>query len=1131
MKRFIRWAISNTPAMNTLMVAILAVGVFAGFMLRREEFPRFELDIVLVTVPYPGASPDDVESGICQKIEEAVRSIDGIKKVTSIAREGTANIVIELRSDVPNVQKVLSEIESEIDRIPSLPKLSEKPEIQQLTIRNPAIKLGIVARDNQATDAEVQLREITERVRDDLLMIPEISVANIQGERKYQIDVEFSETTLRKYGLSLEEAARRIGLQNVDLPGGKIRGKSQVFLLRGKHKRIRGSEIEKIPLVTAPNGVVLTVGELGTVRDEFEDTTSISRINGHPGLAISIESGSREDMLAMTKAVREYVNNHTLPPGYSFEIWDDRSIDVEDRLELLKKNGMQGLVLVFIVLALFLDLRLSFWVALGIPISVLGACAVLWQFDETLNMLSMFAFLIALGIVVDDAIVIGENIYSHREQGKGFIQAAIDGTVEVLPSVVVSVTTTIIAFVPMFFVTGVMGKFFAVLPLAVIAMLAISLMESLLILPCHLAHSHPNDNPQSWTQRVRNWRARQRMAITRLLIGPVLLVIAFLVDLLFSPFHRLGVILRFISEKFSRMLNFMIERTYVPVLKFSLRNPGIAIATAVAGLLLSVSLVRNGTVPWIIFPKIDARQIRAVVVYPDGTPSHITSKATEKIERAIIAVNKRFSENGEPVLRLTHRMVGQVTSQSPGGGNETSEGSHTGFVHAELVDNTQRSSTSQEIIDAWRKETGAITGVESLTFESVAMGPGGKAIEFKLLAPTHRMQELEAAVEACKTKLSSYPGVIDIQDDSQPGKWELQLQLKENAKSLGVPLDVVARKARAAYYGHEISRLQRGRHEVKLMVRYPESERRSLAMFQEMRIDMGDGVKRPITELAKINVERGYSEINRIDQLRSITITADVDESRANAAQIVKDLRENFMPGVLAKHPDLRVRWEGQQEQSSESIKSLFVGFALAILAMYVLLTLEFTSYVQPLIIMAVIPFGAVGALCGHALMGLPLTLFSVLGMVALTGVVVNDSIVLVDFINARLKEGIPVQQALLESGQRRFRPVLLTSLTTIAGLLPVLSETSMQAQLLIPMAASLCFGLLFATLLVLVIVPLFYSLYAKWLERHGRQNSAESEAGMLDETPSPHESHPDQIDEQTETPVPPVDQPAAASI
>ncbi len=1081
MKTVVRWAIDNTPAMNTIVVSVLAVGLLSWMTLRREDFPRFELEIILITVPYPGASPEEVENGICQKVEEAVRSIDGLKKVTAIAQEGSGSVILEVRTDAPSVQKILNEVESEIDRIPSFPELAEEPEIQQLTLRNPTIFVGISGVGDESPEGEVRLRSVVESVRDDLLAIPEISVADIQGGRDYQIDVEIPKSTLREYGLTLTEVARRIRSENVELPSGNIKSTSQEFLLRGKAKRIQGSEIAKIPLITTQNGVVLTVGDLGTVKDDFADKTAVSRINGKPGLAISIEAAAREDMLAMTEAVRKYAENPNLPAGYRIDLWGDRSVEVNDRLQLLKRSGVQGLILVFICLMLFLEIRLAFWVALGIPISILGACIVLWQFDQTLNMLSMFSFVIALGIVVDDAIVIGENIYTHREMGKSYRQAAIDGTIEVVPSVTASVATTVFAFAPMFFVTGVMGKFFAVMPLAVIAMLIISLLESSLVLPCHLAHEA---SPRTWTEGARRWRSKNKLAVARWTVGAAAVGIAFLIDHLIWPFRYLTRISYWLNKHCGGFLESFVERVYMPILRWCLRFPAFVCSAAFALLLLSATLVTSGTVPWIVFPKTDSTRIQARVVFPDGTPSMVTDAATKRMEDAIRTVCQRHEQNGETVLRLTYRLVGQVTSQSPGGASDRTEGGHAGSVMASLVELSDRSVDSETIVDEWRAEVGTIAGAESVGFGSLSMGPGGTPIEFKLLSGGDDMESLEAAVEECKQELKSFDGVFDVDDDARPGKWEMQLTVKDAARSMGVPLQQLAGTVRAAYYGEEVMRLQRGRHEVKLMVRYPEQERRSLAAWDDIRIDTGDGSQRPITELADINIVRGYSEINRVNQRRSITITADVDEAQANAAETVADLKANFMPGLLARYPNVTVRWEGQAEQTSESINSLFLGLAIALLATYVLLTMQFTSYMQPAIIMAVIPFGVIGAIWGHAIMGLPLTLFSVLGLVALTGVVVNDSIVLVDFTNARLQEGMPLYDALVEAGRRRFRPVLLTSMTTVAGLAPIMMETSMQAQLLIPMANSLCFGLMLATTLVLVLVPTFYSIYGRIILR-----------------------------------------------
>ena len=1041
MKSIVRWAIRQTPAMNTLMVAILAVGVVSGFMLRREEFPQFDMERILVAVPYPGASPEEVETGICQKIEEAIRSVDGIKKITSVAAEGSGRVVIEVKADIPSIQKVLNEIQSEIDRIPSFPDLAEEPEVQQVTFRSPAITVGIMAHESADDEIELELREVTEKVRDDLLLNEAISVAEIVGERPYQIDVEIPEKTLRQYGLTLSEVAQRIRLRNLELPGGNIRSRGETYLLRGKAKRLRGDEIAEIPIVTSPDGMVLTVDDLGTVRDAFVDTTSISHINGRLGLAISVNAGKREDLLAMADAVRKYTDENPLPSGYEFAIWGDSSVNVRDRLDLLRRNGLQGLLLVFIVLALFLEFRLAFWVAMGIPVSLLGSCAVLLYFDQTLNMLSLFAFLIALGIVVDDAIVIGENIYAHREQGKPFGQAAVDGTLEVLPSVSMSITTTVVAFMPMLFVSGMMGKFFAVLPMAVIAMLVISLLESIFILPCHLAHGR-----------------REPFALT-------------------AGLNRVT----------GQLLAGFVSRVYSPLVRCSIANPLVTCSIAVTVALWSATLVTNGTVENVFFPKLDAPEVIADVTFPDGTPARITDEATQRIQRVIMTIDAAHGTQEDSLVEVVHRIVGSQSSEGGTGGDgfrggQVAEGSHVGHVHVQLADNTRRSQTSEEILQLWRNEVGEIPGVESISFKSKSRGPGGGTIEFKLLAPPERMSDLERVVEATKKKLASYEGIKDINDDSRPGKWELQLTSRPDGVAMGVPLDRIARTVRAAYYGEEVMRLQRGRHEVKLMVRYPADERQSLASFDDIRIDAGDGIQRPITELADVNVVRGYSEINRIDQRRSITVTADVDEARANAEEVIKDLKTTFLASQLDDNPWLRVRWEGEQERRMESLRSLAVGLAIALVVMFVLLTIQFTSYLQPAIVMAVIPFGMVGAIWGHAIMGLPLTLFSVLGLVALTGIVVNDSIVLVDFINARIRRGVPLPEAILEAGTRRFRPVLLTSMTTIAGLLPILTETSFQAQMLIPMATSLCFGLLLATLLVLVLVPTFYSIYGKLL-------------------------------------------------
>ena len=1050
MRSLISWTVNNMPAMNTLVVAILIVGAMSFAGMRREVFPEFELEIILVSVPYPGATPEEVEEGICQKVEEACRSVSGIKKLTSVAQEGVGFCVFELDSGMKNVQKVLSEIRSEVERIPSLPELAEDPKVEQVTLRNPAIKVGVLAPRVAGGVSESELRDVAELVRDDLLALPAVSAANLQGARDYEIDIEISERMLRKYGLSLRNVADIVRRENLELPGGTIRGESGEILLRGKNKRYVGDEIATLPLVTLPDGLVLTVGDLGTVRDDFADITATNQINGRQGMVVSIDRSSGEDLLAMTEAVNAYVAKVSLPQGYQIVTWADQSIDVRDRLEMLVNTGTQGLLIVFVILSLFLNLKIAFWVALGIPFCMLGAGGLMFLTDQTLNMLSMFAFLMAIGIVVDDAIVVSDNIERHRRLGKKLVTAAVDGTAEVAPSVVSSVTTTVITFLPLCFVSGVMGKFIAVMPFAFITALIMSLGESLLVLPGHLSHER----------------------------GLVFTVLGWLL----FPFRVFLPVLTWLQKGCDRGLQWVVQTCYRPFLDLALANRLSTMAVAVSVLMMAVALVRSGVTPFSLFPKIDANRLLAKVTFPDGTPSTVTDEATRRIEQAAFQTGQKLSNSGDSIVRLVHRSVGQVAARGEVGPDARVSGSHVGAVAIELVDGESRDVTSEQFISDWRLAAGSFPGVESLVYGTENIGPGGKAVEFKLLSRSdpESIRQLEEAVERCKEWLVQYPGVIDIDDDSRPGKWEYQIRVKPEAEAMGVSLADLAGTVRASYYGEEVMRLQRGRHEVKLMVRYPQEERRSVATLNDVRVTSPDGVKRPLDELAEIEIRRGYSEINRLSQKRSITVVADIDVAKSSltSGQITGDMEKRLMPDLLAEYPLVSVRWEGEQEQTQESLRSLGVGFIVALFAMFVLLTMEFKSYFQPLLIIAIIPFGCAGAVFGHALLGMPLTLFSMFGLVALAGVVVNDSIVLIDFINHRIRAGMPLFDSLREAGRLRFRPVFLTSVTTIGGLFPLMTETSFQAQFLVPMATSLVFGLAATTLIVLVLVPVMYSFF-----------------------------------------------------
>jgi len=1068
MRKAIEWAMRNGSGVNILVAIVLFGGLASFFAMRRETFPEFQLEVILVSVPYPGATPDEVESGICQKIEEAVQSIAGIKKLTSICREGAGFTLAQLETSVKDPQRLLSEIRSAVDRVSVFfPERSEKHTVEQVVFRLPAIRVAVIGPDSRSAESEARLRTYVENVRERLLELPSVSQAQILNAKSYQIEVEIEEDTLRKYGMTLSQIAQIVRRENIELPGGQLKTDGQEILLRGKNKSEIGEDIARIPLITETNGAVLRIGDIGTVRDEFDDVTAISEINGKPAMVISIERTSDEDLLSISDEVNAFVKKADVPDGYTLKPWGDESVDVRDRIRMLRSNGIQGGIIVFLLLAMFLNLRLAFCVALGIPISVFGAGAVLLYTGNTLNMLTMFAFLMAVGIVVDDGIVVGENIFEHRKMGKSNFQAAIDGVCEVLPSVFSSVATTIIAFLPLFYVSGVMGKFIAVMPGAIIAMLLISLVEVSFALPGHLS----NDDHEPKTMVGKAWY---------LMSSTLKPIEAF--------FERISIFLNAGLDKFG-------EAFYLPILKFCFRYPGMPVAAAVLVVSIAIGMVRSGWVGFEFFPDLDGRTLIAQIIYPDGTPVSITKEAAQRMEAAARRLSERIASDEEragtsmtppptsadaprgPVL-MTYLQVGTAAQGDPAGGDKIN-GSHVAQVQVELHESTVRNVTSDEIMNMWREESGEFPGAERVSFQSAQMGPGGRPLEFKILAPREDVAALEQAVETSKEALRTFAGVYDISDDSNPGKFEFNFKIKERAQSLKLTNADLSETVRNAYYGAEAMRLQPGRHEVKLMVRYPMDKRQSLADLDELRVRGLDGVERPLNELAEITPSRGYSEINRLDQLRSITVSADIDTAQGNAALVAAKLQETLVPELIEKYPSLRFRWEGQQQETGESFNSLVVGFSIAMMSMYMLLVFEFNSYLQPLIILTIIPFSMVAAIFGHAFMNLPLTLFSMFGMVTLAGVVVNDSIVLVDFINQCIAKKMPVREALLTAGSRRMRAVFLTSVTTVAGLLPMLREKSFQAQVLIPMATSLAFGLIGSTSLILLMVPLLYRLYA----------------------------------------------------
>ncbi len=817
------------------------------------------------------------------------------------------------------------------------------------------------------------------------------------------------------------------------------------ILIRTKGQRYRGFEFEDAVVLTRPDGTQLRLSEVATVVDGFEDSETATRFDGRPAALVKVYRVGAEGALEVADATRRYVEETApqLPAGVWVATWDDDSVILKQRIGLLLRNARLGLILVFFCLALFLDLRLAFWTTLGIPISFLGGLWLVPQFDVTINMISLFAFIVVLGIVVDDAIVVGENIYEYLQQGMRPLDAAIQGVREMAMPVVFAIATTIAAFAPLLFVTGNMGKVMRQIPVVVISVLMMSLVEALLILPAHLSG--------------------ESSALGRL-IGRVT-----------GPVERL-------QARVRGGLAWVINTPYRRSLELAIGWRYATVALALASLLVTIGAVAGGFVKFSFLPKIDADNMVAYLTMPQGTPVEQTKAVIARIENAAHDVagslDDDATEGGQALIRHISATIGQQPSLGARGPNASlatgGDSAHLGEVNVELLGGELRSVSSSELVSRWRRVVGEVPGAVSLTFQSTLF-TAGDAVSVQL---AHRnFDTLLRAVDALQQTLAEYPGTKDIADSFLPGKKELKLTLTADGRTLGLTLQDLARQVRAGFYGEEVQRIQRGRDDIRVMVRYPEAERRSLGDIEEMRIRLPDGSEVPFSTVATVDEGRGYASIDRTDRQRVVTVSADVDENLSNANEINADLRQNVLPRLARSFPGLGFDFEGEQREQRESLGSLAVNFAVAQLAIFALLAIPFRSYLQPLIIMSAIPFGLIGAVLGHVLMGLDLTLMSMFGMVALTGVVVNDSLIMIDLINRERAQGVAIDQAIRDSGLRRFRPILLTTATTFLGLSPMILETSLQAQFLVPMAVSLGYGIVFATVITLVLVPAQYRI------------------------------------------------------
>jgi multidrug efflux pump subunit AcrB len=1035
MNRAIEWFAGNHVVANLLMALIVAAGVITIPSVTREIFPEVSLDIITVQVRYLGAAPEEVEEGVCVKVEEAIQDLEGIKEIQSASSEGMGTVIVELEYG-EDVREMLNDVKARVDAIETFPEETEKPVIAELTNRRQVIDIAISGKADEAS-----LKSVAEMIRDELTAISGISQVSLLSARPYEVSIEVSEEALRRHNLSFDMVASAVRRSSLDMPGGSIRTDGGEILLRAKGQAYRGDEFENLVLVTRPDGTRLLLGDVARVVDGFAETDQSARFGGTPAVLVRVFRVGDQDPLEIAALVKEYAvtAQERVPDGIKLTAWNDFSRLLQGRLELMIRSARNGYILVFIILALFLKFRLAFWVSLGIPISFLGAFWLMPSLDVTINLISLFAFIVVLGIVVDDAIIVGENIFKHIQRGKRGLRAASEGAIEVATPVIFGVLTTIAAFSPLLFVAGVMGKFMRVVPIIVIATLVFSLIESLLILPAHLS------------------RSRQR-----------------------PDSNRVARIWKRLQQGFSDKLDFFINKAYKPSLRLGLKYRYGTLAWGVVTLLLTIGLIGAGWVKFVFFPNVESDFVSAALTMPPGVSVDATEDAVRRIEASALRVRDELENEAKdgqtnPIQHIFTSIGEQPykADQGPMGGTAVGA-SNLGEIVMELAPSEDRSISSAEVVRRWREITEPIPDVVELTFTSSIMHVGEPInVQFTGLNIDH----LEEASTRLKTELAGYAGVFDITDSFRGGKQEVKLKVKPAAEAYGITLAALARQVRQAFYGEEAQRIQRGRDDVRIMVRYPEEERRSIGSLENMRIRTPDGGEVPFSVVAEADMGRGFSTIRRVDRRRAINVTADVDISVGNAGEVLRDLRESVLPGILADYPGVTFTFEGEQREQAETMGGLKRGFLLALVFIYALMAIPFRSYIQPLIVMSVIPFGFVGAVWGHVIMGLNLTMLSMFGLVALTGVVVNDSIVLVHFVNTKRKEGLPLLQAVFDSGVQRFRPILLTSLTTFAGLSPLLLEKSMQAKFLVPMAVSLGFGVLFATFITLILVPTAYMI------------------------------------------------------
>ena len=1049
----IAWMARNSVAANLLMAVLLVGGLVVGRGVKQEVFPSFDLDYVVVQVPYPGASPAEVEQGIVLAVEEAIGGVDGVKRINATASENVATIIAELFTG-EDADKRLADIKNAVDRITTLPRDAERPVVRLLDNQREVLSLLLAGPGDERA-----ILELAEQLRDELKQMDGVAKVELKGTRPLEIGVEVPQAVLRKHGLTLEAVAGAIAQSALELPGGAVKTRGGEVLLRVAERKDYGDDLRQIVVAARPDGTQLRLGDIATIRDGYDESDLAGWEGPDRAVVLDVFQPESETPITLSDRVMAWREAKAggLPPGVRLIEWRDQSRVYRQRMELMKRNALQGLVLVLVVLGLFLELRLAFWVTMGIPISFAGSMLLMPGLDVSVNMISTFAFIVVLGMVVDDAIVVGENIYDKTREGLPRLDAAIVGAREVAVPVTFSILTSVVAFMPLLFVPGVTGRFFGVIPIIVIAVLLVSWIESIFVLPAHLAHGAGDPRPSV----ARGWRR-------------------------LSPLRVLGVV----QEGFRTGLDVFINKLFCPVLNVCLRERYLTLAVGVLTLALSVGWVAGGRIPFSFLPKIDGNLIVGTFHLPAGTPAGQTRQVAAHLEQAAERVFARHG--GDAIKRGIYVQTGApLAPVSPTAISvETRAGSHIGVVQVFLMPAHTRDIEAGEFAAAWRAEIGEIAGVDSLTIRSNMGATAGSPVDVQLAHDD--MDTLRRAASELANVLGQVGGVYEVEDGFSDGKPQLDVRARAGATSAGIDPALLGRQLRASFYGVEALRQQRGRNEVRVMVRRPREERTSEADIEQTLIQAPDGSELPLGRAAEVIRGRAYTSIQRADGRRVLNVTAEVDPLQIRAAEVLRSLREDELPRLKRRFPGLSYSFEGERRAQSESLDVLLRGFVMAMVLIFALLAIPFRSYVQPLIVMTAIPFGMVGALMGHMALGYGLDIMSLMGIVALSGVVVNDSLVLIDAANQRRWRGASPFEAILSAGVRRFRPIVLTSLTTFFGLAPMIFERSAEARFLVPMALSLGFGILFATLIVLLLVPALYLVIEDLVSLYGGSAVAE---------------------------------------